>query len=1040
MPDRECPRPPADEQELRLALVLNGGVSLAVWMGGVVHEINRLVQREENPRSDAYAKLLELTATLPRVDVISGSSAGGLNGALLAMALVHRQDLGPVRELWTKRAGFGELLRHPFDRKLPSLLDGDGYFLEQLRGAFRSLRRGDPRPASEVPIDLTLTGTLLRGRGEKLWDDFGAVISDRTHGARFHFVRGAGAAEDPFLDAGIVDALALAARSTASYPGAFEASFCPGTPETARATGRPDMSRYTGLKEDRFVVDGGVLDNKPFQPALEAIFKQRSARDVRRVLAYVVPSEEEPDGGAPDESAEEPPTLGRVVTASLTELPRVESVTEELKQLRERNLRVLQRCKARVDLTTTLDPKQVDAIAAILFPVYRRRRIDASMSYVVSEISGVLAERDGRGLGYRGRREWLVRMLRKSTLPWIPSGDVTTAMTVNASETVWGWGTRPAEQAKNVVLDALRWAQRLARLAHVKEAELDDLWKGVLDAQEDIAAIRAVDRKHWRQSAEGLGTTIGRGTGDRSSGDLEAAMAGWTSAALAGWSEAHVTLPRHRQRGKLSFAAAAALVAREVAAVLLELNGVLAPILAAAEGLSGVEEEACELGKHLRYFVRAESDGVQEVLGRLLQLEVITRATCDQEDEHEQVVELAQFSAEGGSPLGGPQEAKGKLAGRQLANFGAFYKRSWRANDWMFGRLDAAARIVKVVLNPERLRIVWRGRDGAARCVLEKLEAFAWEGLPRDVRDTPLAHGWRRGDAEAELRYLDDPALPIPEFLPACEDLVVRRLHYDIIRDELDAVYTECVQDQAAGALRTGSGGPAFIATFLAKLPDGRRASGAELETIIELFRACTVGGERLAAEVGTDLFTAVTSRSLAVAIGMGERQSSGLGPVRPLLKLMRAPVLGAYLAARALVLRSRPASTVLLLAAGFSATVLGGRTAGWWTPGSTVLGAAITIAVALFVAVALWRWKVAAVVGAVATLIRGAFLLWTGRFGWPSWRLETWRALAAGLLAMLALALFPWPSRFIVAAERRWKAARRWLRSRGTSSGCRCP
>jgi len=35
--------------ELRLALVLNGGVSLAVWMGGVAFELNRLV-RETQPR------------------------------------------------------------------------------------------------------------------------------------------------------------------------------------------------------------------------------------------------------------------------------------------------------------------------------------------------------------------------------------------------------------------------------------------------------------------------------------------------------------------------------------------------------------------------------------------------------------------------------------------------------------------------------------------------------------------------------------------------------------------------------------------------------------------------------------------------------------------------------------------------------------------------------------------------------------------------------------------------------------------------------
>ena len=47
----------SDEQELRLALVLNGGVSLAVWIGGAVHEVNRLVQRRER----VYDALLRLT-------------------------------------------------------------------------------------------------------------------------------------------------------------------------------------------------------------------------------------------------------------------------------------------------------------------------------------------------------------------------------------------------------------------------------------------------------------------------------------------------------------------------------------------------------------------------------------------------------------------------------------------------------------------------------------------------------------------------------------------------------------------------------------------------------------------------------------------------------------------------------------------------------------------------------------------------------------------------------------------------------------------
>src|SRR5688500_6948949 len=53
-------------EEIRFAVVLNGGVSLAVWMGGVVLELDRLT------RSDGlYQDLLELVGCTARADVIA---------------------------------------------------------------------------------------------------------------------------------------------------------------------------------------------------------------------------------------------------------------------------------------------------------------------------------------------------------------------------------------------------------------------------------------------------------------------------------------------------------------------------------------------------------------------------------------------------------------------------------------------------------------------------------------------------------------------------------------------------------------------------------------------------------------------------------------------------------------------------------------------------------------------------------------------------------------------------------------------------------
>ena len=44
------------------------------------------------------------------VDIISGASAGGINGAMLARALSHDLPINPLRELWLKNADINVLL------------------------------------------------------------------------------------------------------------------------------------------------------------------------------------------------------------------------------------------------------------------------------------------------------------------------------------------------------------------------------------------------------------------------------------------------------------------------------------------------------------------------------------------------------------------------------------------------------------------------------------------------------------------------------------------------------------------------------------------------------------------------------------------------------------------------------------------------------------------------------------------------------------------------------------------------------------------
>src|SRR6516164_1045639 len=83
-------------QEIRLAATVVGGVSLAVWMGGVTQEISHLLeasrQQVTGPGTsveraaavqDKYRALLGLLRASVQVDVLTGTSAGGINAACL---------------------------------------------------------------------------------------------------------------------------------------------------------------------------------------------------------------------------------------------------------------------------------------------------------------------------------------------------------------------------------------------------------------------------------------------------------------------------------------------------------------------------------------------------------------------------------------------------------------------------------------------------------------------------------------------------------------------------------------------------------------------------------------------------------------------------------------------------------------------------------------------------------------------------------------------------------------------------------------------
>src|SRR5712692_3061866 len=127
-----------DVRELRLALVCYGGVSLAIYMHGVTKELHKLLlasaayeqDQQKNPFAPAqteyvYWDLLSrmqqgAAGRTPRgvrtrvvVDVISGTSAGGINGICLAKAIALNRSQDALKRLWFERGDIKELAAAP---------------------------------------------------------------------------------------------------------------------------------------------------------------------------------------------------------------------------------------------------------------------------------------------------------------------------------------------------------------------------------------------------------------------------------------------------------------------------------------------------------------------------------------------------------------------------------------------------------------------------------------------------------------------------------------------------------------------------------------------------------------------------------------------------------------------------------------------------------------------------------------------------------------------------------------------------------------
>ena len=378
-------------------------------MHGITKEVWKLTRASRafhdggadlTPSEQVYADILAQIASTQSLklrvltDIIAGASAGGINGIFLAQAIATGQSLEPLTQLWLDRADVDELLdpeARPLGRLTKFWAAPIAWFLTRKRGstidtlvaaeardevraklgrfvrarwfeppfgglqlsnmvvdALEAMAKGPKGPSllpTEQPLDLAVTVTDFRGHPERLRLNSPAEVVEQEHRLIIRFRQDM--SQDQTL--GSIASLTFAARATSSFPGAFPPL---NLAEMNTLLSRRDLSwpdRDSFLKsfvpkgvtpEDLELVDGSVLANAPFRAAIDALPDRPARREVDRRFVFVDPKPGIRAISVGFGTKRAQPGFFSAILGSLSDLPREQPIRDNLEALHDRSMHI----------------------------------------------------------------------------------------------------------------------------------------------------------------------------------------------------------------------------------------------------------------------------------------------------------------------------------------------------------------------------------------------------------------------------------------------------------------------------------------------------------------------------------------------------------------------------------------------------------------------------------------------------------------------------------------------------------------------------
>ena len=722
------------EKELRLALVCYGGVSLAVYMHGITKEVWKLLRASTAAHArpdcelpivirDSEAVYFDLIRALaPQLDlrvmsdIVAGASAGGINGVFLANAIAGGYDMEALRDLWLRDADIDQLLepenaagrfskwwatplvwwaqrrgigmdlvepevRAEVRSKLSRLIrskwfkppfSGDA-FTGMLYDGFVAMEageRGPPLIPAGLPLDLFVTVTDYYGSPEHLRLHSPADIVETEHRLVIHFNSPGGGDPTSRADGrclGDRAELTFAARATASFPGAFPPARIGEVDAVVASRGAKWNDREGFVQRviparsghrDATLIDGSVLNNRPFGPAIEALRHRPAHREVDRRFVYIDPK---PGAHSEHDVGTALPGWFATVLRSLADIPREQPIRDNLA-----------------------------AIAALSQRVRRLRFV----------VDGMTPQVDAAIEGAVGARFFMFALTRARLSDWRSR-----TQTVAAKEAGYAYAAYAQLKLSHVV-EAL--AGRLIELgghasARTDEAVRQGLWRAVRAAgfdqvaaatlkdgalSEYVTFLRTFDLEFRIRRLRFvirrlsiLAVTVEDPVDRRAVEQLKAAL--------------YTMLAPYLERRRPTFYTES--VRAEAGAAALETPGALTG-LGRAMDLKPLDDATDAqlvevLGAKLPSQIRKAL--LRAYLGfPFYDIAMLPLLEGDGLDEFDEIL-VDRISPDDAVAI----RRGGTLKGTQFNAFGAFFSRAYRENDYLWGRLHAAERLIDIVVS-----------------------------------------------------------------------------------------------------------------------------------------------------------------------------------------------------------------------------------------------------------------------------------------------------------------------------------------------------